>query len=103
MERLHIYNTLGQPACSEDFHKNSYNEVFLPDDFYSMDKKKFCYACAWNFGKPYFSDELLFEMELTEPEDSLGEDMPLVFEKMDIDDDDDVFSHVTVVRLRKPD
>ncbi len=104
MERIHIVNLKGQRVCSDEFHKNSFNEIHLPDDFYSMDRKKFCYACAWYLGKPYFDNDLLFEMALSEPDNSLDSDwMPIIYSEMETsdDDDDDFLIPQMVVRIKK--
>ena len=89
MEKIHIKNTKGQSICSEEFWENEYNEVSLPKNIYQMDKKQFCEECAWNIGKPYFSDDELFEM---------GADEEYYLSKPSNTDNDDIFSHCMVVK-----
>ncbi len=64
-EKKHVYNTKGQKVCSKEFRLNKHNDV--PYGFEEIaemkkDMKSICKKCANRIGKPYFSNEDLFDM-----------------------------------------
>ena len=65
MKKIHIYNTKGQKVCSKEYMQNKHNIVnFGFEDLAHIDINKMCKRCMYRIGKPYFSDELLFELSL---------------------------------------
>jgi len=65
MKKVHVYNTKGQKVCSKEFRLNKHNEVpygFEEINEMKKDMKSICKKCAKSIGKPYFSNDELFEM-----------------------------------------
>lgn len=80
MEKIvHVYNTFGQAVCSKEFEENEYNTVpYGYEEIGEMKKEinSICKKCAWLIGKPYFSNDELFDMGITDDDLFIRENFP---------------------------